>query len=149
MVLEICRVCHYRIHGQTKAISCTNCGALLKMKEWRRYCFYGFFIIIILGVITNGFKLPVPNSECENAIAAFVMAQKFVEERLKAPSTAKFPYSSSEGVRIEYQGDCKYKVRAYVDAQNSFGAMIRTRYYAEVQNTKGTDKWRLLDISMY
>ncbi len=28
---------------------------------------------------------------------------------------------------LEYLGDCKHKVNAYVDSQNSFGAMIRRR----------------------
>lgn len=34
-------------------------------------------------------------------------------------------------------------------AQNSFGAMIRTKYYAEIKNEKGTENWRLLDVKMY
>jgi hypothetical protein len=49
---------------------------------------------------------------------------------LVAPSTAKFPDCSSS-----YKGDGRYEVRASVDSQNGFGAMIRTHYWAEVQIT--------------
>jgi hypothetical protein len=39
-------------------------------------------------------------------------------------------------------------VWAYVDAQNRFGATIRTRYWCEVEYI-GNDMWRLIDIDLY
>jgi len=105
-----------------------------------------FAIFIVLAV---GSKEQTPEEKCADTTAAFVMSQEFVKKRLKAPATAEFPYTSSEGVSVIYLGDCKHKILAYVDAQNSFGAKIRTRYSAEVQNEKGTDTWRLLDLQMY
>ena len=88
------------------------------------------------------------HAQCVDSISAFVMSQSFVEKKLKSPSTAKFPSYSDEGVKVVYEGECKHKVLAYVDSQNSFGAMLRTKYYAEVQNKKGTDTWVLLELQV-
>lgn len=78
---------------------------------------------------------------CNNDIMAFVMSQTFVSRQLKAPSTAKFPYITDSGVSSVSLGECKFKVRAYVDAQNGFGAMIRTRYSADMEYLPDEDAW--------
>jgi hypothetical protein len=82
---------------------------------------------------------------------AFVMSQSFVKDRLKAPSTADFPWAAnSDGVRIVKTKDnpCTYVVTSYVDARNSFGAKLRTRYVATLHNVNNTDQWHLDDIQM-
>ena len=109
---------------------------------------FGVFLLLAFGSSDNRTPEQRAEDRCKDTTMAYVMSQQFVERSLKSPSTAEFPYSSSEGVRITYQGECKHKVAAYVDAQNSFGAMIRTRYEAVVQNEKGTETWRLLDLQM-
>ena len=86
---------------------------------------------------------------CSSDVSAFVMSQTFVKQRLKAPSTADFPYISSDGVQTQYKGNCTHQVLAYVDSQNSFGAKIRTKYYVKLKNEKGTDSWKLLEIKLY
>ena len=57
---------------------------------------------------------------------AWVCAQDVVENNLKSPSTADFPWYSDE--YITFLGDDKYMVTAYVDAENSFGATIRSDF---------------------
>ena len=109
---------------------------------------FGLFLVLAAGSSDNRTPEEKADDRCKDTITAFVMSQEFVKKRLKSPSTAEFPYSSSEGVTVLYQGECKHKIYAYVDAQNSFGAVIRTKYYAEVQNQKGTDTWRLLNLDM-
>lgn len=84
---------------------------------------------------------------CQDSSMAYVMSQKFIRQRLKTPTTAKFPWSSDPAVKIQYAGDCKHKIQAYVDSQNGFGAMIRTTYYIELQYIKGSQglgSWREL-----
>lgn len=77
---------------------------------------------------------------------AYVMSQLFVEDALKAPSTAKFPVYSED--MVVDGGDGSFIVSAYVDAQNSFGAMMRSNYVCIMQYDKATDEWALkgLDI---
>lgn len=84
---------------------------------------------------------------CADETAAFVWSQDFIREKLKSPSTAKFPSSYETGVSIKYMGNCTHKVFAYVDSQNGFGATIRTKYYALMQNKKGTSEWSPLEIN--
>lgn len=79
---------------------------------------------------------------CESSNSAYYMSQEFIKKMLKSPSSAKFPnYYSDSGIEVTYLGECKHKVSAYVDAQNSFGAMIRSQYTITIQNKKYTQDW--------
>lgn len=73
-------------------------------------------------------------------LGAYVMSQQFVIKQLKAPSTAEFPVFEED--MVIPLGKNRFKVTSYVDAQNSFGAMIRTPYTCIVKNTEG-DTWQL------
>jgi len=73
-------------------------------------------------------------------IDAYVMSQVFVEQKLKAPSTAEFP--TSRNASITKINDV-FTVSCYVDAQNSFGAQIRTNYTAKLYYNFSTKKWHL------
>lgn len=59
-------------------------------------------------------------------VDAMTYAQAYVKTQLKAPSTAKFP-SLIASYSIARDGD-QYTVKSYVDAENSFGAKIRSNY---------------------
>lgn len=85
---------------------------------------------------------------CTSGSTAYVMSQQYVRQRLKSPTTATFP-GGSRDYQTQYMGDCIHRVVAYVDSQNSFGAMIRTPYYAEMQYIRNSrNKWRLLDLKI-
>lgn len=76
------------------------------------------------------------------------MCEQFVTERLKAPSTAEF---SSDPDVYSVNGKPKNYaiVRGYVDAQNSFGAMIRSYYDCQVHyDIDDPETWHLdyLDV---
>jgi hypothetical protein len=77
--------------------------------------------------------------------AACVMMQEFVKRELKAPSTAKFVRPGEIGTRCEYQGNQRYFVRGYVDAQNSYGATVRTGYQGIIEQT-GTHSFRKIEL---
>lgn len=73
---------------------------------------------------------------------AKVKCRKFVEYTLKAPATAEFPsYSDFHAASV---GGGRYGVVGYVDAQNSFGAKIRTQFACTLQNTGNT--WKLVEL---
>lgn len=67
----------------------------------------------------------------EFKLDAYVCAQLTVPDLLKSPSSAKFPHADYKQV-VSYEGNDKYTVESYVDAQNSFGAMIRTNYRCDL-----------------
>jgi len=73
-------------------------------------------------------------------------AKRYVDLALKAPSTAKFPYY---GDFIAYQtteNNDVWEVTGYVDAQNSFGAMLRSNWYVKIRVSG--DNYILLDFKM-
>lgn len=67
-------------------------------------------------------------------------AKDFVKQSLKAPSTAKFPLV----VHGEYIGNCQFVVNSWVDAQNGFGAQIRTNYTVTMIRSKSS--WQLVSL---
>jgi len=82
-----------------------------------------------------------PTRDSCGETTAFVMSQTFVKRQLKAPSTANFPWSSSDGVSIRRKGGCRFEVSAYVDAENSFGAKIRSPYVVHLWSDDRGDTW--------
>jgi len=96
--------------------------------------------LICLGLGGIGSIAAEPPAPKHDKISAWVMSQDFVSSKLKSPATAKFPFFSEEYVR--YLGEERYQVVAHVDSQNSFGAMIRTRFNCVLKYI-GDDKWTL------
>jgi len=78
---------------------------------------------------------------------AFDVCTQFVKERLKAPATASFRnYFEDDGeVQVSGVGDGPYTVISSVDAENGFGANIRTGFVCEVRHT-GDGNWRLVNL---
>ena len=74
----------------------------------------------------------------------YVHATDFVRDRLSSPSTARFP-TYSQGI-VKNLGGNKYGYAGYVDAQNAFGATVRSKYYVEMEFTEG--ECRLLFITI-
>jgi len=107
-----------------------------------------FFAVI--GAITGTPSAPSATESPAMPISASIMCERFVTNRLKAPSTAKFApyreliittYGKNEGVKDAF------RVIGYVDAQNGFGAMLRNDYTCDVQYTGG-DNWKLINLTI-
>lgn len=106
--------------------------------------------IILVGVLIGSWEptAPNPNEDCNDSVMAYIMSQRFVEQRLRSPSTAEFPWASADGVDARPLGNCRHSISAYVDAENGFGAMIRSHYTATVRHTGG-GRWSLESIQIY
>ena len=78
---------------------------------------------------------------------AFVMCQRPVEQRLRSPSSAKFPMTSTPGVLSVHAGGGRYLVDGFVDAQNGFGAMIRSTWECEIKEN-ADQTWSLLNLKI-
>lgn len=86
------------------------------------------------------------NFNQDNSGAACVMMEDFVKERLKSPSTAKFPRAIEHDVSCPEPG--RYIIKSWVDSQNSYGAMIRTYFVCEVKQIDDY-KWRLISLEFF
>jgi hypothetical protein len=73
-------------------------------------------------------------------VGAVNVCEQAVRQRLRSPSTARFPWLASE--RAVHLGDGRYRVSAFVDAQNAFGATVRTEFVCEAVWRTG-DRWRV------
>jgi len=81
-------------------------------------------------------------------VEAWVAAMGFVKRQLVAPSTAKF-IGVARSPYVQYLGEDRYLIRAAVDAQNSFGAMIRTEFRLVVRDERDNRKtWTLEEINI-
>jgi hypothetical protein len=105
--------------------------------------FISLVLLVILCVL--GVGCSDSSSSGPTKIEAFVMSQSFVEKMLKAPSTADF--CSYSDATVTDLGDGRFRVSAYVDAQNSFGAKIRTNYTSVLKTTDG-NRWMLESLHM-
>ena len=82
---------------------------------------------------------------------AWIMTKQFVKNSLKAPSTADFgsafgEYQDPKSACLPH-GDKTWRCAGWVDSQNAFGAMIRTRFVSVVKSTGG-DNWKLENLTL-
>lgn len=103
------------------------------------------FILIVSCLIGGGSS--EDNWETEDAGRyAYNATKDYVVNSLKSPSTAKFPGYSDAGLKVLRKINTQqYVITGYVDAQNSFGATVRTRFTATVEQT-AYRKWKLLSL---
>lgn len=62
---------------------------------------------------------------------ALIMSFDCCKKILKAPATAQFEYGGEENKVLKIN-DYTFELANYVDSQNSFGAMIRSKYYCKL-----------------
>jgi hypothetical protein len=84
--------------------------------------------------------------------SAKIRAKEYMEASLKAPATALWPsYNEFATARAEDKKGKPIKglwnVTGYVDSQNSYGALLRTKFLVKVQ--KKGDNWSLVKLSTY
>ncbi|WP_340619615.1 DNA translocase FtsK [Xenorhabdus siamensis] len=100
------------------------------------------FIVVMFVFVSCSSRSPALETDyCSDDKVAYTYAKKFISSHLKAPSTAKF--ASYYDVKSNKPAECKFNFIGYVDAQNSFGAMIRTKFNAVVRYERDNDKYYL------
>ena len=67
---------------------------------------------------------------------AWAYMQIFVEQRLKSPKSADFPFGGGTYHTTDLGGG-RYKINSYVDAENAFGANIRTHFNGVIKRKDG------------
>lgn len=93
----------------------------------------------------SGSSTPTTESEQSKEVRAFVYSQTAVKSQLKSPATAKFPSITNDSVIVTKISTDKYRVTAFVDSENSFGALIRATYQVTITFT-GEDTYKWEDV---
>lgn len=90
-----------------------------------------------------------PRNDVPDEGEAYIIAKHFVEQNLKAPATADFPWSADQSIK---KPDGRYIVRGHVDSENSFGANIRSQFLVEMRFKGGEwndwNNWTLTGIAI-
>jgi hypothetical protein len=97
--------------------------------------------MVIIGAMSSGSKGPstpnapnAPVADVGDKYGAWDVCQQTVSDMLKAPATAGYPMTSEFDIT---QSGETFKMRAWVDSQNSFGAQIRTFFTCVAKHTTG------------
>ena len=156
-----CKECLAEIDAEAK--KCKFCGSK-QPKDYKRFavgCLALFIVGIIGAAIEGNSSETTSNRNINNSTntknqleeisdtEACVISRNFIKPILKSPKTADFPMFDCVAVESE---ENVWVVNSYVDAQNSFGAMIRSYYMVKLQYTGGNSldsrNWELLDVSI-
>ncbi|MBE7465998.1 MAG: hypothetical protein HS116_21185 [Planctomycetes bacterium] len=101
-------------------------------------------IVIVIAII--GLLVWLASPLGPSKINAFIMSQSFIKQQLKAPGSAEFcSYREASVIELD-QG--RYRVSAYVNAQNSFGVSLRTHYTCEIKCV-GKGKWEVVRLEIF
>lgn len=93
----------------------------------------GMALLVVLALVMAALGALNP-STADYADEVWRACKDQVTAQLKAPATADFPWQVD--AIITHAGD-KYTVRSYVDAENGFGANIRTSFVCTATVTGG------------
>jgi len=106
--------------------------------------FLGVIVGIILIIVIVAMCSSGGGGGSSDNSRAFVLAQSAVREQLRAPSTAEF--ASMRDSTITSTGNT-YTVKSYVDAENAFGAKIRTAFTVRVELVS-KETYRILSVDI-
>lgn len=85
----------------------------------------------------------------DHSSMAYIQCKDYVKDRLKAPSSADFPFLAD---RITKVSDNHYIVESHVEAQNAFGVKLRSDYYCDIElvgEYSGSKKnWNLIGLKL-
>ena len=111
-----------QVHQQKQAFSEQNNN----LWKW----IVGAIIVIIF--VFNQFSGNDKSVIDSDPILAYNFAEDFIKDRLKAPSTAEFPGTFEKKKHVTDLGNGEYLIESWVDSQNGFGAMIRSRWSCKI-----------------
>jgi hypothetical protein len=144
---------------QQDIAKCPYCGAERPADSLSTTLFVFVFSVIIIAIVYFGIKWLFSGStkpkkaQMPTATYAYFKCQNSVKPLLKSPSSANFGSIANTSIAQLKAGmrgkkhEIQYKVTGYVDAQNSFGAMIRNYYSCKVTGQTG-NTWRLDDVAL-
>ena len=112
-----------------------------------------FFVgVIVIGLLTDqgnpnkispsaGSNEPTSNQ----TVMAKLRCEANVENMLRSPGSAKF--AGHLKTTVTKKTEDTFRVKSFVDSQNSFGAMLRTNYTCTVKEL-GKDRWVVVDLDL-
>ncbi|MBA4376972.1 MAG: hypothetical protein C0401_12490 [Anaerolinea sp.] len=130
--------------------TCAFCGRPLPKPASKKLSIWAFLLIsLVVIALCIGVASMISGGDSETSISpsesAWYACRQFVEDRLKAPKTADFERYDAN--KVTKYNKSEWIVTITVDAQNSFGAMIRSEFICSVRDQG--DTWKLLSLEEY
>lgn len=115
------------------------------------YWFAGITVgtLVLLVFLLSLVDIPEQETLAESGdhrIDAYIICHRFIEKDLIAPSTVDYPFESYKAVTSPLDGE-SYRVASYFDAENRFGAKIRTSYDCVVKLLPD-ERWELISLDL-
>lgn len=135
----VCKHCQHPVKASTAAPSQADqrpaapvsvLGALLALGS------LGAIAFVVVAMMAAPSTPPAPHDKA----TAYAMCQDWVKGRLQSPGSADFPFG--DVTKTEDLGHGAYRIRSYVDSQNGFGALVRTKYDCSTHWVSGQN-WHL------
>lgn len=102
-----------------------------------------FIAILLILQIRSELTPSEPVKDVRTIHNAWMMCREFVQRRLKAPTTAEFPWSYDD--KIKQLSENQFRAVAYVDAKNAMGVPLRAEFTCTVTYA-GNDVWNLNEL---
>jgi hypothetical protein len=98
-------------------------GVVAKRADDAAVVSYAMTSLGVMATIDLG-TLPPPADHGDKSFMAYIQCKAQLKAQLKAPASAEFPPGPDQLLRDRYQPD-SYAMVSHVDAQNSYGALLR------------------------
>lgn len=104
--------------------------------------------LLLFGWVLLSFMASSGDSDApqDDSLLAYNLATECVKQQLKSPSTAEFAGLFEKKNHVTSLGGDVYKIRSYVDAQNSFGAVIRSQWSCTITLRNGGRSYTCADV---
>lgn len=107
----------------------------------------GYLVLFTIFVIVPFYGAALEDQKGPDNLDACVTARQFVRNQLKSPATAVFPACATPDTIVIHHDD-HWTVHSYVDAQNSFGAMIRADTTVHMVYSLASRRWTATNIEV-
>lgn len=152
MALKSCRECGDKVSDEVH--TCPHCGVLAPVPPpppqaeepptWGQIALTGIptigLLLVLVGMMYGWFDGPPDPTATERArirseqIDVAVLCERAVRQQLRSPRSARFPSGAHRSVHVE---GTTAELTSYLDAQNAFGAEIRTTYVCTAAKSAG------------
>ena len=109
-------------------------------------------VVVILGILYFiGINTELPKGKDIDTLMAYGYAEKVVKNNLKSPSSAVFPETSDKlnhinEISYTNEDNSKWYIDSWVDSQNGFGAMLRSKFTCIIIVEDGKVRYEDLNI---
>jgi hypothetical protein len=146
------REARQKLVAEANALATANAWAIAKKKQKDQTV----LVVCVVAVVVVGMSLfyragskTSQNSDSQTGDSgsptmAYIMAEDFIRKQLKAPSTSEFPSQvwNKEDVSIVSLASGEFKVNGWADAQNAFGAKLRSNWACTLKKIS-PDTWQV------